>query len=168
MPEVSVQKRDWRGRIRHVWQGAVLSREPDHLLLLATWDGPGEPMVGDLQFVQGDRFLEHYYLGKGYAIWQVEQNNGDLKGWYCNISRPTEMDGSLISFEDLLLDLLVYPDGRYAVLDRDELEQARRDGLPKDDAHAAEVTLAALLDLVVRQRPPFAFTGTPRAISDGR
>jgi protein associated with RNAse G/E len=163
---VRVQKRDWRGRARYTWEGTVLSQDASCLVILAPWTGPGEPVVGDLQFVRGDRFVEYYYAGMGLAIWQVERSNGEIKGWYCNISRPIQMDGNTISFDDLLLDVVVHADGRYAVLDRDELEQARRDGLPESDANAAEATLQTVLDLIVRQQPPFTFSGPPRAIAD--
>jgi len=163
---VSVQKRDWRGRARYAWEGTVLSQDASCLVILAPWNGPGEPIVGDLQFVRGDRFVEYYYIDTGLAIWQVERSSGEIKGWYCNISRPIQIDGNMISFDDLLLDVVVHADGRYAVLDRGELEQARRDGLPDADASAAEATLRTVLDLIVRQQPPFTFSGPPRAIAD--
>ena len=165
---VNVQKRDWRGVVRYGWQGyrslsaSGLPAAPGNL------DGPGEPMVGDLQFVRGDRFLEYYYPGKGYAIWQVEQKSGELKGWYCNISRPIQLVDGMICFDDLLLDVLVYPDGRYVVLDRDELEQARVDGLPDADVRAAESTLQLVLELIVEQRPPFRFSQAPRETAEER
>ena len=161
-----MQKRDWRGDPRYAWQGEVLAEEAGYLLLDARWDGPGEPAVGELRFVLGDRFLEYYFPGKAYAIWQIEQPNGEIKGWYCNISRPLELKDGVLSFDDLLLDVLVYPDGRYAVLDRDELEQARRDGLADADVCAAESALATVLDLIVRQSLPFAFSQAPRPIAD--
>ncbi len=167
-PTVRVQKRDWRGNVRHVWQGVVLAQDAESLLLEAVWEGPGEPAVGELRFERGDRFLEYYFVGKSYAIWRIERPTGALKGWYCNISRPLRMEEGMLSFDDLLLDVLVYPDGRCVVLDRDELEQARHSGLSEADTRVAESALDAVLDLILHQHPPFAFSHAPRAVEDDR
>jgi hypothetical protein len=47
---------------------------------------------------------------------------GVLKGWYCNVTTDVEIEGERIAWQDAALDLLVLPDGRQAVLDRDEFE----------------------------------------------
>ena len=43
-----------------------------------------------------------------------------LRGWYCNVGKPALLDGDCLSYVDLALDLLVFPDGRQVVLDEDE------------------------------------------------
>jgi hypothetical protein len=154
---VTVRKYTWRGEFRYAWSGELLAQEPGHLVLLAIWKGPGEPRVGDIAFMAGDRFVEHYYPGRGYAIWQVEQPDGTIKGWYCNISTPVEWQEGDLSFRDLLLDLLVYPDGNSSVLDRDEFVEARREGLADDEAALAESALAELVRMVEAQAAPFRF-----------
>ena len=159
-----VRKLSWRGEFRYSWRGEALQWSPEHVILLAIWRGPGEPAVGEIAFTMGDRFLEHYYPGRGYAIWQIERADGDLKGWYCNISTPiVERDG-VLSFEDLLLDVVVYPDGRHAILDRDEFETARLQGLSDERCRLAEEALDEVLAAIHAVAPPFAFTGAPRLI----
>jgi hypothetical protein len=162
---VAVHKHTWRGEFRYAWHADVVAREPGHLVLEAIWNGPGEPAVGEIRFRRGDRFVEHYFPGRGYAIWQVEQPDGTIKGWYCNFSTPVVERDGVLSFEDLLLDLLVYPDGRYTVLDRDEFIAARREGLPDAWAALAERALSDVLAMVHAAAPPFAFSGPPRPVS---
>jgi hypothetical protein len=164
MDTVTVRKHTWRGEFRYAWSGELLMCEPEHLVLLAIWKGPGEPRVGEIAFMAGDRFVEHYYPGRGYAIWQVEQPDGRIKGWYCNISTPVERHDTTLSFRDLLLDLLVYPDGRYSVLDREEFAEARREGLPESEAALAEAALAEVVRLVERGAQPFCLSGPARAL----
>ena len=165
MSAIVVRKHTWRGVFRYAWHGGVAQRRPDHLVIVAIWKGPGEPAVGELRFVPGDRFVEHYYPGRGYAIWQVEEPNGTVKGWYCNISTPLIETADTLSFDDLLLDILVYPDGRYVILDRDEFEAARAEGLSDERAALAEGTLVELLALIQAADPPFSFApGTARAV----
>jgi len=43
-----------------------------------------------------------------------------IKGWYCNLTRPARITADAVYAEDLALDLMVYPDGRFRVLDEDE------------------------------------------------
>lgn len=166
MSAIVVRKHTWRGVFRYAWHGELAERRPECLVIAAVWNGPGEPAVGELRFVPGDRFLEYYYPGRGYAIWQVEEPDGTVKGWYCNISTPLIEKEESLSFDDLLLDILVYPDGRYAVLDRDEFEAARAEGLPDEQAALAEEALAELLVLIQAAAPPFSFApGTARAVA---
>ncbi|HVA90982.1 MAG TPA: DUF402 domain-containing protein [Chloroflexota bacterium] len=158
MSVVTVRKHDWRGSFRYAWSGWMVDRTADHLMIEAIWDGPGEPRVGEITFTRGDRFLEYYYPGRGYAIWQIARPDGSLKGWYCNISTPVEQSGDTLSFRDLLLDLLVYPDGRLSVLDRDEFEAARREGLDPGEAVMAQAALAEVLAIAEAGGAPFRFT----------
>jgi protein associated with RNAse G/E len=158
MNAVTVRKYDWRGRFRYAWEGEIVTRTADHLIIEAIWQGPGEPEVGEIRFVRGDRFIEHYFPGRGYAIWQIEQPDGSVKGWYCNISTLVEEHDDTLSFRDLLLDLLVYPDGRMVELDRDEFEAAQGGGLDPAEAAAAEAALAEVREMAQSGTPPFRFT----------
>jgi protein associated with RNAse G/E len=159
MNTVTVRKHDWRGRFRYAWEGEIVTRTADHLIIEAIWQGPGEPEVGEIRFMRGDRFIEHYYPGRGYAIWRIEQPDGLVKGWYCNISTPVEEHDGTLSFRDLLLDLLIYPDGRMVELDRDEFEVAQAEGLDAAEARAAEAALAEVREMARIGAPPFRFAG---------
>jgi len=62
-----------------------------------------------------------------------------------------------IAFRDLLLDVLLYPDGRREVLDRDDLARAIDEGLDPALAVAAEDAVREVLDLIDRRLPPFDY-----------
>lgn len=75
-------------------------------------------------FKKNDLFLELYLFGKFYNIYELhDRDTGMLKAWYCNVTRPVVLGDSTISYDDLALDLLVYPDGRQLVLDEDEFQE---------------------------------------------
>ena len=65
------------------------------------------------------------YFDKGWKISKFFNEDGSLKYWYCDIIsyEYIEKDDTYI-FTDLLLDVIIYPDGSYKVLDEDELEEA--------------------------------------------
>jgi len=133
------------------------TREGEHIVLRAVWRGPGTARVADrVVFELGDVFYEHYYEGRPYGLWQVLTPDEDaLKCWYCNISTPAEPRDGEITFRDLLLDVLLLPDGRRQVLDRDDLTRALAEGLDPTLAATAEAATRDVLDLIDRRRPPF-------------
>lgn len=70
------------------------------------------------------------YFKYGWKISKFFDKDGNLKFWYCDIidyRYNAEDDEYLII--DLLLDVIVYEDGHYEILDEDELEKALEDGI---------------------------------------
>src|SRR5687767_809809 len=91
------------------YQGELVSDEPDHLLIHARWERATLDL-GYVVFEAGDHFLEHYYTERWFNIFEIRSIGGELKGWYCNVTRPAEVVGDVITSEDLELDLFVSPD----------------------------------------------------------
>jgi protein associated with RNAse G/E len=126
------------------YHGELLAAEPDHLLIHARWERPAIDL-GYVTFETGDHFYEHYYTERWYNIFEIHDEGRKLKGWYCNVTRPANVDGDVITSEDLELDLYVPPDRRSPLrLDLDEFE-AR--GLDTSDPPAHTAALAALDEL---------------------
>jgi hypothetical protein len=77
----------------------------------------------DVVLKRGDRFVETYYDDRYYNVYAIfDRDDGQLKGWYCNLSRPAQIGISTVSWVDLALDLWVWPDGRSEILDQDEFD----------------------------------------------
>jgi uncharacterized protein len=95
----------------------------DGILLEAFFDGEDRPFYG-MKLEKNDRFIERYYADRWYNIYEIyHKENGDLKGWYCNIAEPAVITNEGVSFVDLALDVLVFPYGKLQVLDEDEFEK---------------------------------------------
>jgi predicted RNA-binding protein associated with RNAse of E/G family len=127
-----------------IYTGVLLLREPGHTLIHARWERPRLDL-GYVTFEPGDHFYEHFYSQRWYSIFELRDLSGVLKGWYCNVSRPAQLDGDLIVAEDLELDLFVSPD-RAQILRLDLDEFAAR-GLDRLDPQAYAAALAALDEL---------------------
>lgn len=103
--------------------GRVLERHADRIVLEAHFNRDDIPFHGIL-LRRGDRFVETFFSDRWYNVFEMHDCNDDrLKGWYCNIGRPAVIGEEAVSYIDLALDLLVYPDGRQLVLDEDEFSQ---------------------------------------------
>ena len=70
-------------------------------------------------------------------MFQVYSESGDLKGWYCNVTKPAQVQDDELTFVDLALDLWVWPDRRYLVLDEDEFDDLAASTYSPEDAETA-------------------------------
>lgn len=108
------QQETWR------YDGKVLERD-DHSILIEAFFNRADLSFHGILFAKGDRFLERYWSDRWYNIFEIHDLQDDhVKGWYCNLTRPAVITEDRISYVDLALDLLVYPDGRQLVLDDEE------------------------------------------------
>jgi predicted RNA-binding protein associated with RNAse of E/G family len=120
---ITVSKRNEKGEETWRYQGKLLERGENHILLEAYFDRADTKIAGML-LARGDRFVETYYTDRWYNIFEIHNREDDqLRGWYCNIGCPAEIDGNILSYIDLALDLLVFPDGRQIVLDEDDFAE---------------------------------------------
>lgn len=126
------------------YQGRILSQDADSLLVEAFFNRDDLPFHS-ITLRENDRFLERYYTNRWYNVFEIHDRDDDrLKAWYCNVTTPAEFEPGQISYVDLALDLLVYPDGKYLVLDEDEYEALDLD--PQSQLKARQA-LNALVDL---------------------
>ena len=149
--QVTVRKLDHQGQEVTAYPGRVLYQD-SHVVVLGTrWRR--EAM--DLDYVMlapGDRWLEVFYTERWYNVFEIYTEGGQLKGWYCNITRPTRIGEDEVVWEDLALDVWGEPGAPPLVLDRDEFT-----ALPLDppERAAAETALARLLSRFHRWGRPF-------------
>ncbi len=148
MLPITVIKRNPAGQETWRYVGQVLRREPTRLTLEARFNRPDTPFY-DVILCRGDRFVETYYTDRWYNIYEVHDRDDDrLKVWYCNVGYPAEITaeagGLVLSYIDLALDLLVYPDGRQVILDEDEFAALPLSAEIRTRARAALAELQAL------------------------
>lgn len=123
------------------YQGIVVNNLGNEITIEAKFNREDFLLHGIL-LRQGDTFVETYYSDRWYNIFAMyDRDDGQLKGWYCNISYPAQISANQISYVDLALDLLVKPGGEQLVLDEDEFSNLEIDEQVRSKA------LQALTDL---------------------
>ncbi|MFJ3897092.1 MULTISPECIES: DUF402 domain-containing protein [unclassified Streptomyces] len=133
------------GRTKIRYAAEPLSDDGTRLAVRAPWAGDGVRDFGFVRFERGDVFTEYYWRDRWYAVKEVRDGEGRLKGWYCDITRPATLSGTELVVEDLDLDLWVSADGSdVRRLDEDEFEES---GLAVSDPAAAAAAVAALDEL---------------------
>ncbi len=119
---IRVLKLDLSGKVTWQYDGRVLRREPQSVVLEAFFNRADMPFV-DVVFKQHDRFVETFYTDRWYNIFEIHDRDDDrLKGWYCNVGMPAVLGEGTVSYVDLALDLWISAGGQQTVLDREEFE----------------------------------------------
>lgn len=164
MTTVVVHKLDHEGEEVWRYEGRQLERTETSLVLEAHFDRQAV-LAGTIDLRPGDVFIESFFEDRWYNVFEIYgAEDGQLKGWYVNITRPARIEDRHIYHEDLALDLTVSADhSEVQVLDQDEFEQL---DLPARDAGQARRTLTQLLTRAERAEAPFIPFGRGEA-ADG-
>lgn len=131
MPVMKILKKNLADEVTWQYDSEVLHRDENSITVEAFFNRDDMPFQ-EIILKRNDRFVETFYIDKWYNIFEIyDRDDGKLKGWYCNITKPAVIEDDTISYVDLALDLWVSPDGTRKVLDEDELEELRLDEVMK-------------------------------------
>jgi protein associated with RNAse G/E len=144
MDSVGVER--WR------YEGVVILTTPTSIKLQAQYNNR-LTKIDTLHIRPGDIFLETFFSDRWYNIFAIfNGDNRGFKGWYCNITRPASIEATRVIAEDLALDLVVYPDLRWKVLDEEEFAAIE---LGPEERARARLALEELIARVSSTEEPF-------------
>ena len=95
-----------------------------------------------------------FFLKEGWKVSKILDREGNVLHWYCDIIDivRNEEENSL-TYEDLLFDIVVSPNGRSKVLDCDEAAKAFEEGLiTKEQLIHALNAMHELLEVIYHSR----------------
>jgi hypothetical protein len=123
---LTVFKQNHLGEPVFSWKGELLAESPTCRLVSAHFSGADAVSVDQVTFRKGDLMLESYYTNRWYNLFEVHEGLSDqVKCWYINLSYPALFSADSIIWQDIALDLVVYPNGEYRLLDEDEFDDLR-------------------------------------------
>lgn len=95
----------------------------------------------------GYYWLQLAFENKNWWLTVMFNPQSECFQYYIDITKQNIVDGDNSCFDDLMLDIIVQPDGRSSLLDMDELTEALAEGnISKDDYSLAIRTSEELLD----------------------
>ncbi|MCW4682853.1 DUF402 domain-containing protein [Bacillus pumilus] len=107
---------------------------------------------GSLTIPKGSYTTAYYWKDRPYNIYFWRDDQGKELGSYFNIVGNTWFNGQLVMFEDLIVDLLVLPNGDFFVLDEDELPESLTDFEQGSVRRALEGVMASLESILDQVR----------------
>lgn len=152
MSAITVFKRSYTGETVLEYSGDVVERDKTWVCVRAVFKH--DDKVRDyVAFRRGDEFIEWFYADRWYNVFEMyDVDDGHLKGWYCNITRPALITDNWIKADDLALDVFVSPDGSILVLDEDEFAEI---SISADERRLALMAVEEIRRLVARRESPF-------------
>lgn len=93
----------------------------DEVVILHTRSQPGQ--VEDLILPAGSLSFGYFWTDRHYNVYHFVTEAGETLGIYFNICDKTTISKERVNWRDLIIDVLVTPDGRCRVLDAEELPQ---------------------------------------------
>jgi hypothetical protein len=91
-----------------------------------------------------------FWRGRWYNIYLNHPHDGAPRHYYCNVTLPPAVVGSTLSFVDLDLDVRIWPERGFELLDLDEFrEHTLTYGYPPETQRAA---YQAMLDILLLWR----------------
>jgi protein associated with RNAse G/E len=152
---ISVRVFKYDGVEHRRWAATLLRQEDSLLVLDAKFEEEvRHDLLGTIEL--GTLSLEYYWLDRWYNVFRFSDPSGKLRNYYCNVNVPPKFDGTILSYVDLDIDILVAADLSYRVLDLEEFEEnAVRFGYSDEIRQNAQSALSELETLIERHRFPF-------------
>lgn len=146
MPVMKILKKNLADEVTWQYEGEELSRDKNSITIEALFNRDDMPFQ-EIVLKRNDRFVETFYSDKWYNIFAIyDRDDGSLKGWYCNITKPAIIEIDSVSYVDLALDLWVSANGKQTVLDEDEFEELKLGEALKENVYAGLRELQAFFN----------------------
>lgn len=100
--------------------------EENHVILKYYSEDPGQ--ISDIKIPPGSTTMAYYWSDRGYVLWQMFDNTGDLIGTLFHICSEVDISETEVHYLDLLLDIWITPDSSIRILDQDEVTEAHASG----------------------------------------
>ena len=118
---ITVISRAYDLSVRRTWHAGLVKQQDSLIELVGEFDRDVEhPNLGLIK--QGTVSYEYYWLDRWYNIFQFHEPTGELRNHYCNICMPPTFANGVLDYVDLEIDVLIWPDLTYEVLDEIEFD----------------------------------------------
>jgi protein associated with RNAse G/E len=143
--EIVVRVLNDEGHERRRWSARIAKHDGPLVVLDAVFE---EEIQHDLlgRIASGNVSKEYYWLDRWYNVFRFNER------FYCNVTKPPSFDGSILTYVDLDIDVLVESDFSYRVLDLEDFE-AR--SYPAEVQQNARNALDEVINLVESKAYPF-------------
>jgi predicted RNA-binding protein associated with RNAse of E/G family len=99
----------------------LIHSEPNHVVIRYDITGDAVWEVAGVKLPGGTVTYAYYWADRPYNVYHWVLPDGATAGYYFNLSDQTKIGNDYVEWRDLVVDILITPNGRYEVLDEDEL-----------------------------------------------
>ncbi|BBM82318.1 DUF402 domain-containing protein [Candidatus Uabimicrobium amorphum] len=149
--KLTVHKCDYQGNDVFAYPATILRHNEEKMVVRANFTSHKDYNIAGLELKNGDKCLEVFYFHRWFNIFEVYAGESDqIRGWYCNITKPAIYKENHLYYYDLALDVISFSDGRQVIVDEDQFME-----LPLDDEtrQKAKNELQDLCQLLKKEVP---------------
>lgn len=152
-----INSRKFNGVINRSWQADLINSDESLLTFIGVFDRQIiHPDLGVIR--QGTVSFEYYWTNRWYNVFRFHEPDGSFRNFYCNINEPPVLSDDSLNYVDLDVDVLVWKDLSYKVLDLDEFnENSKNFGYPKQIRDKVSESLSELINLIEDKVFPFDY-----------
>ena len=153
---VFVQSYKHNGSIHRTWSKALVVDVLDDCYVVVT-DHSWVVESDNRRWLTREPAICFYYKNRWFNIISMVRKTGIY--YYCNIATPSVYDGEAIKNIDYDLDVKVFPDGTYMVLDENEFDyHCQKMNYPKEIVDICIKAKNDLVKMVEKKQIPFDFS----------
>ncbi len=108
--------------IHRSWKGKLIHETEEIIIFEGVFDEEIKHPYLDV-IRRGTISIEYYWKNRWYNIFRFVEPEGGLRNFYCNINRPPVIENGILNFIDLDIDVLIWKDWTYEILDLGEFQE---------------------------------------------
>ena len=154
---VTINSRKLGGKISRSWQAELIEQNDSLLVFVGVFeDEVRHPNLGVIR--RGTVSYEYYWLDRWYNVFRFHEPEGGLRNFYCNLNLPPTFQKNVLDYVDLDIDVLVWSDFSFEILDLEDFEESASiydysDALRRE----TQKNLDELLEMIKMRIFPFDF-----------
>jgi len=135
-------------------KSAVHGRQGIEMVLERVFTRPGVLDGLGVEKRPGDRAVTRLWTGTWYLVHEYISQEGNLIGVYGNVNTPPEVGSGRIKYFDLYIDVVKKPGEEARIIDREELEEAYREGFISETVYREALATAEYLARLLNSEYP--------------
>lgn len=104
----------------------LVHQAPDYVVLGYVSDRPYT--VAGAEVPAGSLTIGHYRPGSDYVLWEMYTPQAEPLGYYVHLCGEIKLGDRCVEWHDMILDVWLGSDGRFEILDENELERSVKEG----------------------------------------
>lgn len=152
--EIQIHSYKHNGNIHRIWQETTILKGTQYIVIGCN-DRTLVTESDGRTWLTREPAITYFHSQYWFNIIGMLREDGIY--YYCNLSSPFVFDGEAIKYIDYDLDIKVYPDMTYNLLDEDEYEQHKREmSYPNVIDHILRRNVEKLIGMIRAKKGPFA------------
>lgn len=153
----TVNSRKFDGVIHRSWKAELIERTETLLTFVGIFEKEiKHPKLGVIR--RGTVSYEFYWTNRWYNVFRFHEPEGELRNFYCNVNQPPVCAGNILDYVDLDIDVLVWKDLSYQILDLGEYkDNCDKFNYSTELKNKVDNSLSEILNLIKNKSFPFDF-----------